>query len=113
MSELAWIIFLFVIPLAVLWTALVVDLVRRSDISVGKKVLWAGFTAFTAEFGAVVYILMRPLQFPEERLTPTAGNELAHHVLSAAERGDRTALDSARRDALSALEGSGPIQRSG
>ena len=103
MSDLAWIIFLFVIPLAVLWTAILIDLVGRSDISVGRKLGWAAFTAFTAEFGAVVYILMRPLRFPEERLTASSDNQLADQILSAAEREDRSALEKARQEALSVL----------
>ena len=104
MSDLAWIIFLFVIPLAVLWTAIVIDLVRRSDISLVRKLLWAGFTAFTAEFGAVVYIAMRPLRYPEDGLTRRAENELADQLLSAAERGDQGALENSRQSAMSALK---------
>ena len=96
-----WMIFLFVIPLAVLWGALLIDLVRRNDITLAKKLLWGGFTLATAEFGAIVYILMRPIRYPEDGVGAGAENDVVEQLLEAVETGDSSALSSARNTALS------------
>ena len=103
MTETAWIVFAFVIPLGLLWAALIIDLVRRDDIGLAKKVLWAVIAVATAEFGALVYIALRPLRYPEDGVEPGADNPLADRLLVAAEMGGETDLASAREAALSAL----------
>lgn len=80
-------VFLYVIPLTILWAALLIDLVSRDDIGIGKKVAWGAVTLLTAEFGAAVYIAMRPLRYPEHGARPGAGNPLAEQLLAAAESG--------------------------
>ncbi|MGI9610357.1 MAG: hypothetical protein ACR2NL_08680 [Acidimicrobiia bacterium] len=105
MNNLGWLIFLFVIPLGVLWAALIVDLVRRDDINLGRKALWAALTLITAEFGAAVYIAMRPIRFPEDAVSEGVGNEMAEAFLSSAESGDVDRLEGHRSEALRALRG--------
>lgn len=83
------------VPLAVLWVALLVDLVTRNDISLRKKLLWGAFTYVTAEFGAAAYVGMRHHSYPEDGAQPTAENPLVDELLSAPEsaagRADHTA----------------------
>lgn len=106
MSDLGLFIFLFVVPLGVLWAALIIDIIRRDDINLGKKVIWAAFTFITAEFGAVVYILMRPLRYPEDSIAPGAGNPTAENLLLTAEMGDAVSLNAAKEQAYEAADSS-------
>ena len=103
MSDLIWIVFLYVIPLAVLWAALIIDLVRRDDIGIGRKTLWAALTLITAEFGAVVYIAFRPLRFPEDGVAPGVENPMADRLLLAAESRDSGELEELKVAALEKL----------
>lgn len=89
-------IFLYVIPLTALWATLLVDLVSRDDMALGKKLLWGAFTLLTAEFGAVAYIAMRPLRYPEDGAQPGEGNMLAEELLTAAESGEQEKLEAAK-----------------
>ena len=103
MSETTWIIVAYVIPLALLWAAILIDLIRRTDIGLGRKALWVAVALVTAEFGAVLYIAFRPLRYPEDNVAPGSGNPLADQLLNAAESGDENQLASARSEALSAI----------
>jgi hypothetical protein len=47
--------------LILLWIVTYVDLARRKDLSVVKKVLWAVVIFFTAYIGIAVYFIMRPV----------------------------------------------------
>lgn len=85
-------VFLYVIPLTVLWAALLIDLARRADIGLGKKLAWGLGTLITAEFGAAVYIAMRPLRYPEDGARPGEGDALAEELLVAAESGQHADL---------------------
>lgn len=104
MSETGLIVFFILIPLIVLWAALLIDLVRRDDIGPAKKVLWAAFTLITAEFGAFVYIAMRPLRYPEDGVAPGADNRLAAELLGAAESADEGVLAASKETVLQAIE---------
>lgn len=98
--ETAQIVVFLVIPLGILWAALLIDLVRRKDIGLGKKLVWGAFTLVTAELGAIVYIALRPIRYPEDGLSPGSENEAATGLLDAAEQGDRTVLAAAKTAAL-------------
>ena len=103
MSETTWIIFAYAIPLALLWAAILIDLVRRDDIGLGRKAVWGLVAVITAEFGAVLYIAFRPLRYPEDEVAPGTENPVADQLLSAAEAGDQARLATAREEALSAV----------
>lgn len=96
-------VFLYVIPLAVLWAALLIDLIRRDDIGIGKKLVWGAATFLTAEFGAAVYIAMRPLRYPEYGARPGDGDALAERLLVAAESGQQEKLVEAKGEILGSI----------
>lgn len=54
-------LFFVFIPAAVLWFRTVVDIFDRRDLSGGKKVLWLLGVFIVPLFGALVYILTRPV----------------------------------------------------
>lgn len=103
MSDPARLVFLYVVPLVVLWAALLIDLIRRSDISLIKKMVWGIFTFVTAEFGAIVYIAMRPLRYPEDGVSSQSQNETVERLLNVLDSEDSETMASAKQDAIEAI----------
>lgn len=102
MSESALFVMLFLIPLAIVWGFVVVDLVRRTDITARKKILWAGAVVLLAELGAVIYLLARPLQYPGDRADDQSGSDVTAEFVAAAESHRRGDLVDADMTALKA-----------
>jgi uncharacterized membrane protein len=53
---------LIAIPLLLIWALTIVDLLRRHDLSGGRKALWALFVLVLPVIGVIVYLLTRPAQ---------------------------------------------------
>jgi Phospholipase_D-nuclease N-terminal len=53
------------IPLLLLLVVAVVDIVRRKDLTVVRKVLWIALIALTAYVGLAIYFIARPPRAPE------------------------------------------------
>jgi len=49
------------LPLVMLWLVAYVDVARRKDLAVTKKVLWASAIFFGAYVGIAAYFMMRPV----------------------------------------------------
>lgn len=54
-----------IVPLLLLWVASFVDLFRRKDLAVFRKVLWATLILLTAYVGIAIYFVARPIRAPE------------------------------------------------
>ena len=65
MSDIFLILFI-VIPLVVLWAIVLSDIIIRKDLTPGRKFLWAAVSLILAEFGALLYLIMRPFDYPEQ-----------------------------------------------
>jgi len=52
------------VPLALLWFAVIVDLLRRNDLSAFRKALWATVVILTVHVGVVLYFVFRPVPQP-------------------------------------------------
>jgi len=52
------------VPLALLWLAVIVDLLRRKDLSVARKVLWGAIVVFFVHVGVLLYFIFRPIPPP-------------------------------------------------
>jgi hypothetical protein len=52
------------IPLFLLWVAVIVDLLRRKDLSIGKKLMWLVIVVVTVYIGVVLYFIFRPVPPP-------------------------------------------------
>jgi uncharacterized membrane protein len=52
------------VPLVLLWAAVIVDLLRRKDLSIGRKVMWLAIVVFTVYIGVVLYFIFRPVPPP-------------------------------------------------
>jgi len=52
------------VPLALLWVAVLVDLLRRKDLSVFRKAVWAAIVVFTIHIGVLLYFVLRPIPQP-------------------------------------------------
>ncbi len=59
MWSLFWIV-LFVIPVIALWVYGLFDLIRRRDLSTGKRVLWALLIIFLPILGVILYFYIAP-----------------------------------------------------
>jgi hypothetical protein len=53
-----------VVPLALLWFAVIIDLLKRDDLSVFRKALWAALVIFAAHIGVLLYFVFRPIPEP-------------------------------------------------
>lgn len=53
------------IPLFLLFIASLVDLVRRNDLSVIRKLVWVAVILLAAYIGVALYFLLRPPRTPE------------------------------------------------
>ncbi len=52
------------VPLALLWVAVLVDLLRRKDLSLVRKAMWAAIVVFTIHIGVLLYFVFRPVPPP-------------------------------------------------
>lgn len=52
------------VPLILLWVAVMVDLLRRKDIGIGKKLMWAAIVVFSFHVGLLLYFVFRPVPPP-------------------------------------------------
>ncbi|KAA3638334.1 MAG: hypothetical protein DWP92_06330 [Armatimonadetes bacterium] len=52
------------IPLIALWVAVLWDLFRRKDLSVGRKIVWTAVIIVTAYVGIAIYFALRPIPDP-------------------------------------------------
>jgi hypothetical protein len=53
-----------VVPLFLLWVAAFIDLFRRKDLGIGKKLMWGAIVIFTAHVGLLLYFVFRPVPPP-------------------------------------------------
>ncbi len=60
---------LIAIPLLLIWVLTLVDLVRRHDLSAGRKVLWALFVLVLPVLGVIIYFVARPPQATDRPAT--------------------------------------------
>ena len=72
MSREVFVIVFLVVPLLVLWGIVLSDILIRKDLRVWKKLGWAAFTLLLAEIGALVYVVLRPVAYPEEDVDASA-----------------------------------------
>lgn len=93
-DPVAFIVFL-VVPMLLLWGLIVMDLLRRTDLSTSKKLLWALIALILAEIGALIYIACRPLRYPEDRVSSDVDSEPIAHLIRAAEAYRRGELSDA------------------
>jgi|tagenome__1003787_1003787.scaffolds.fasta_scaffold15101220_1 hypothetical protein len=73
---------LIAIPLLLIWVLAVVDLIRRHDLTMGPKVLWALVVLLLPIVGAIAYFIARPAD--ADRFG--APSELAHEATPGVER---------------------------
>jgi hypothetical protein len=60
-STLDYVILIIVlIPLAIAWGYALIDIVRRIDIGIGAKALWAVCVVLLPFLGTLIYLLLRP-----------------------------------------------------
>lgn len=52
------------VPLFLLWVAVIVDLLRRNDLSIGKKLMWLVIVVFSVHIGVLLYFIFRPIPPP-------------------------------------------------
>jgi hypothetical protein len=57
--DVFWFLFLFV-PLCILWTMTLLDMIRRPDLVGWKKATWAMVIIFFPWIGVFAYLLLRP-----------------------------------------------------
>jgi uncharacterized membrane protein len=93
------------VPLLLLWVAVIVDLLRRRDLSVGKKLMWLAIVIVTIYVGVVLYFIFRPVPNPsgkrerekDERASAiVASIEVLHKRHAAGEISDSTYLEDKR-----------------
>ncbi len=61
-GTLAWLLVVgLVVPLFMLWIVAYVDVARRKDLRVTRKVLWTAAIFFGAYIGIAAYFMMRPV----------------------------------------------------
>jgi hypothetical protein len=53
-----------VVPLFLLWVAAFIDLFRRKDLGIGKKLMWGTIVVFSAHVGLLLYFVFRPVPPP-------------------------------------------------
>jgi RsiW-degrading membrane proteinase PrsW (M82 family) len=53
-----------VVPLALLWFAVIIDLFKRDDLSVFRKALWATLVILAVHVGVLLYFVFRPVPEP-------------------------------------------------
>ncbi|MCL1588543.1 MAG: PLD nuclease N-terminal domain-containing protein [Actinomycetia bacterium] len=53
-----------VVPLFLLWVAAFIDLFRRKDLGIGKKLMWGAIVIFSAHVGLLLYFVFRPVPPP-------------------------------------------------
>jgi Phospholipase_D-nuclease N-terminal len=60
-STLGYVILIIVlVPLLIAWAYALVDIVRRIDIGIGAKALWAVCVVLLPFLGTLIYLLLRP-----------------------------------------------------
>jgi len=63
---------LVIVPLVILWIAALLHIVvRRTDLSFGRKVIWSGLVVLVPYVGVLMYAALRPPRPP----TPTGGED--------------------------------------
>ena len=60
-STLGYVILIIVlVPLAIAWAYALIDIVRRVDIGIAPKALWAVCVILLPFLGTLIYLLLRP-----------------------------------------------------
>jgi hypothetical protein len=60
-STLGYVILIIVlVPLVIAWAYALIDIVKRVDIGVGAKALWAVCVILLPFLGTLIYLLLRP-----------------------------------------------------
>ena len=94
MSDLGW--FLIAgLPLIALWIVMLAEVVSRSDLSVGRRVVWVGAFLVASLLALAAYLVVRP----GRRTVPDVGpSELgnAEAIVVASERRQLGEIDSAQ-----------------
>jgi len=52
------------VPLFLLWVAVIVDLLRRKDLRIGRRLMWLAIVVFGAHIGVLLYFIFRPIPPP-------------------------------------------------
>lgn len=65
MNDPALFFLVFGVPLILVWLTVLIDLFRRSDLRVGKKLVWGVVALALSEIGALFYLLARPMNYPD------------------------------------------------
>ena len=52
------------VPLFLLWIAVIVDLLRRKDLSIGRRVMWLAIVIIGVHIGVLLYFIFRPIPPP-------------------------------------------------
>lgn len=74
---------LVLVPLVLLWAAVIVDLVRREDISIGRKLIWGAATIVFLTIGVLAYVIARPWRFPEDDVSADSQDRKSAELLEA------------------------------
>lgn len=87
-----WLVLIVVtLPLAALWIAAIVEVVRRRDVPRWRTASWIAALVLIPLVGLVVYLVVRPSR-PVESSRATASTERAERVVVLAERRRRGEL---------------------
>ena len=94
MSDLA-IAVLAGLPILVATVLAVVEVVRRADLTVTRRVAWLVVLVFVPVVGVAVYALVRPLRTPTATMHDDTGPSDAERLVVAAEQRQRGEIDDA------------------
>jgi hypothetical protein len=93
------------VPLVLLWVAVIVDLLRRKDLNIGKKVMWGAIVVVAVHVGVLLYFILRPIPAPsgkrardkDDRASAIVANiEVLHLQHGAGDISDDAYLDAKR-----------------
>lgn len=96
------------VPLFLLWVAVIVDLLRRKDLSLWKKLMWLVIVVLTIHIGVLLYFIFRPVPPPsgkrehnkDERASAIVTSIEALHVQHSAGDISNNAYLDAKRELL-------------
>jgi dolichyl-phosphate-mannose--protein O-mannosyl transferase len=64
MTASVFVVIAITVPLFLLWLAVVVDLLRRKDLSIPKKIMWLAIVILMVHVGVLLYFIFRPVPPP-------------------------------------------------
>lgn len=104
MSRSLLLVVFVALPLLLLWGAVLVDLISRSDLSILARVAWAAATFLTEHVAVLAYLIARPLRYPEDRASAHPGVENLIAAVTGREQGtvDESGVQSVKARVLAA-----------